>query len=121
MRTPTRLIEDPRSTLRLARVQDGRIEPYALQHAPNEPWRAWRLSEVDVSRRHAVAEAPVPSQIADAVREVKASWGRYDGDKILVLLEETDHGRLSGAVMGPQGERTATYSEMGLVMEPQKD
>ena len=119
MRTPTRLVEDPRATLRLARVRDGRIEPYALKHARYEPWRAWRLSEVDVSQRHAAGEAAVPSQLADAVREVKAGWSRYDEDKILVLLEEAGDGRLAGVVMGPDGERAISYTDRsGLAMEP---
>ena len=122
MRTPTRLTEDPRITLRLARVHDGRVEPYALKHAPCEPWRAWRLSEVDVSRRHAAGEAVIPSRLADAVREAKAGWGRYDEDKILVLLEETGDSRLAGTVMGPDGERAVSYTdETGLAMAPRKD
>ena len=122
MRTPTRLIEDPRATLRLARLKEGRIEPYALRHAPDEPWRAWRLSEVAVSQRHVAGEAAVPSRLADAVREARACWGRYDEDKILVLLEEAADGRLTGWVMGPDGERAVSYTDgMGLALEPRKD
>lgn len=109
MRTPTRLIEDPGATLRLAVMKDGRLEPYALAYAQMELWRAWRLSEVDISRRHVAGEA-VPSRLADAAREVKAGWGRYDEDKILVVLEEAGDGRLVGAVMGPNGERRVSYS-----------
>ena len=121
IRTPTRLVEDPRATLRLARVQDSRIEPYALAPAPNEPWRAWRLSEVDISRRHVTGEA-IPSRFAEAAREARAGWGRYDEDKILVLLEEAGGGRLVGAVMGPDGERAVSYTDVtGLAMEPLKD
>ena len=121
MRTPTRLIEDPRAILRLARVRGGQIEPYALEHAPKEPWRVWRLSEVEISRRHAVGEASVPSHLAGTAREVKENWGRYDADKILVLLEDTGNGRLVGAVMGPDGERTISYTaRTGLVMEPRE-
>ena len=121
-RTPTRLVEDPRATLRLARVQGGQIEPYALKHAPDEPWRAWRLSEVDVSQRHATGEAAIPSRLADAAREARAGWGRYDEDKILVLLEEAGDGRLTGAVAGPGGESAVSYTyETGLAVEPRKD
>jgi len=121
MRTPTRLVEDPRATLRLARVRSGQIEPQALKHAPDEPWRAWRLSEVDVSQRHATDEAAIPSRLADAAREARAGWGRYDEDKILVLLEEAGDGRLAGAVMGPDGERAISYSGgTGLAIEPRK-
>ncbi len=111
IRTPTRLTEDPRITLRLARVQDGRIEPYAPKHVPADPWREWRLSEVDISHRHVTGEAAVPSHLAEAVREAKANWGRYDEDKVLVLLVASDSGQLVGAVMGPRGERRVSYSD----------
>ena len=57
VRTPTRLDEDPRITLRLARVRDGRVEPYARAAAPDEAWLAWRLSEVSVSARRVGGEA----------------------------------------------------------------
>ena len=87
VRTPTRLADDPRVTLRLARVRDGRIEPYAQDAAPDESWRAWRLSEVAVSARRVGGEAAPPEQ-AEAVREAKETWTRYDADKILVVLGE---------------------------------
>ena len=121
MRTPTRLAEDPRITLRLARFRDHRIEPYALAHAPDEPWRAWRLSEVDISQRHVAGEA-VPSRLAEAARDAKSGWGRYDEDKILVVLEKVGDVRLVGAVMGPDGEREVYYSaEAGLAVGPSED
>ena len=112
LRTPTRLVEDPRATLRLARVQHSRIEPYALAHAQNEPWRAWRLSEVDLSRRHVTGEA-IPLRFVEAAREARAGWGRYDEDKILVVLEEAGDGQLVGTVMGPNGGRRVSYSVSG--------
>ena len=102
VRTPTRLDEDPRVTLRLARVRDGRVESYARTAAPDEAWRAWRLSEVSVSARRVGGEA-VPSVCAKAARVAKSDWTRFDSDKVLVVLESTDvHGEsLSGlAVSG---------------------
>ncbi len=112
LRMPTRLVEDPRVTLRLARARDGRIEPYALAHALDEPWRAWRLSEVDISRRHVAGES-IPLRFAEAAHEARAGWGRYDEDKILVVLEEAGDGRLVGTVMSPDGERAVSYSVSG--------
>ena len=88
VRTPTRLADDPRVTLRLARVRDGRIEPYAQDAALDESWRAWRLSEVAVSARRVGGEAAPPEDLAEAVREAKATWSRYDADRILVVLGE---------------------------------
>lgn len=121
MRTPTRLAEDPRVTLRLARLLNDRIEPYALAHAPEEPWRAWRLSEVDISQRHVTGET-VPSRFAEAAREARTDWGRYDEDKMLVVLEEAGNDGLVGAVMGPDGKRGVYYSaEAGLAVGPSED
>ncbi|MCY4454646.1 MAG: CRISPR-associated helicase Cas3' [Immundisolibacterales bacterium] len=99
VRTPTRLDDDPSVTLRLARVRDGRVEPYALDSAPEEAWRAWRLSEASVSARRVTGEA-VPAEHAEAARSAKADWNRYDSDKILVVLDQADcaGGSWSGAV-----------------------
>ncbi len=88
VRTPTRLVDDPHVTLRLARVRDGRIEPYAHGDAPREPWVGWRLSEVNVAARRVRGEA-LPQEHAEAARVAKADWTRYDSDNILVVLEET--------------------------------
>ena len=88
-RTPTRLNDDPQVTLRLACVREGRVEPFARQAASDEPWRAWRLSEVNVASRRVGGEA-VPSRHAGAARAAKAQWTRYDDDKILVVLEGPD-------------------------------
>ena len=89
VRTPTRIDEDPSLTLRLARVRDGRIEPYAHAAAPDETWRAWRLSEVSVSARRVGGEA-IPEEHVEAARAAKVDWTRYDSDKVLVVLEGTD-------------------------------
>ena len=112
--TPTRLVDDPQVTLRLARVCDGGIAPYAPDAEPDEPWRAWRLSEVNIAARRVSGEA-IPPEYAGAVRAAKATWTRYDSDKILVLLEETEAGdqNLSGtAVSGGDapGDMRLCYS-----------
>ena len=91
-RTPTRLVDEPQVTLRLARVRDGRVEPYAHAVAPNEPWRAWRLSEVSVSARRVGGEA-VPAEHAAAARAAKADWTALDQDKILMVLDESEASR----------------------------
>lgn len=126
VRTPTRLVDDPQVTLRLARVRDGRIEPYAQSVARSEPWVAWRLSEVNVAARRVGGEALSPEH-AEAVRVAKADWTRYDSDKILVVLEETD---VSGAplfgkaVSGsePQREVLLSYdSRTGLTWEKNEE
>ena len=89
VRTPTRIDDNPQVTLRLARVVDGRIEPCAHDRAPDEPWRAWRLSEVNVSARRVGGEA-VPPEHGAAAQAAKSSWTRFDSDKLLVVLEPVD-------------------------------
>lgn len=90
IRTPTRLDDNPQVTLRLARLIDGRVEPYAQDIGRQDSWHAWRLSEVAVSARRIGGEA-VPSEHTEAARSVKkASWTRFDSDKLLVVLEPAD-------------------------------
>ena len=89
VRTPTRLDDGPQVTLRLARAVDDRIVPYAHGAAPDEPWRAWRLSEVNVSARRVEGEALAP-ELGAAAQVAKASWTRFDSDKIMVVLEQVD-------------------------------
>ena len=89
VRTPTRLDDQPQVTLRLARAVNASVEPYAHGIAPDEPWRAWRLSEVNVSARKVGGEA-VPPEYGEAARMARESWTRYDSDKFLVVLEQFD-------------------------------
>jgi len=86
VRTPTRLQDDPQVTLRLASVHGRGLQPYAHSDAPDESWRAWRLSEVNVPARRIGGEA-VPPSLADAANKVRSQWHRYDEDKVLVVLE----------------------------------
>ena len=123
IRTPTRLADDPRTTLRLARLRDGRIEPYALDEAPDELWRAWRLSEVAVSARRVGGEAAAPENLAEALREAKATWSRYDADKILVVLGEGAaadapwSGSAISAATGPKEVILGYDSRKGLIYD----
>lgn len=97
VRTPTRLDDQPQVTLRLARAVNGRVEPYAYDTAPDEPWRAWRLSEVNVSARRMGGEA-VPPGLEEAARAAKESWTRFDSEKILVVIERMDNAQ--GTLVG---------------------
>ena len=124
VRTPTRIDEAPRITLRLARVRGGRVEPYARATAPDEAWRAWRLSEVGVSA-HRVGGEALPPHLAEAARAARAKWTRFDSDKVLVVLEEapdgsaplhgtaTSPGEASGPVpLGYDPRRGLTWGEL---------
>lgn len=122
VRTPTRLVDDPQVTLRLTRSRGARIEPYAPYAEPDEPWRAWRLSEVSVAARRVGGEA-VPPEYAAAVQVAKAAWMRFDSDKILVVLEETEAGNqtLSGTAMSggeaPTDIRLSYNPQRGLTLD----
>ena len=122
VRTPTRLVDDPQVTLRLARICAGRIEPYAPHVEPDEPWRAWRLSEVNMTKRRVGGEA-VPPDYAEAVQTAKAGWTRFDADKILVVLEETQANCQAFSGMAVSGGETPTNvmlrydSQRGLTIE----
>ena len=117
MRTPTRLVDDPRMTLRLARLRDGRIEPYALDEASGELWRAWRLSEVGVSARRVGGEAAQP-ELAEAVREAKETWTRYDEDKILIVLGEAAGS--AAPLVGPAMSGADAPKEVVLGYDPRR-
>ena len=117
-RTPTRLDDHPRVTLRLARFRRGRIEPYARDMEPDKPAVAWRLSEVDVPRRLVSGEAAPPPEHAEAARTARADWGRFDSHKILVVLEADGHGPDAGmsgrAMSGDTAIRVTCDRRAGL-------
>ena len=108
IRTPTRLSDDPQRTLRLALVRGGGVEPYAQA---DEPWRAWRLSEVNVSARRVCGEV-LPPDLASAARVAKnTGWTRFDEDKILTVLQTSRQSALSGEVLtGPNGATTCVIA-----------
>ena len=118
VRTPTRIDDDPQITLRLARVLNGRIEPYAQAV---EPWRAWRLSEVNVTRRRVSGEALAPVH-TEAAQEAKTDWTRYDADKALVVLEQaeaTGDARIGSVLSGtgdPKKISLSYDSRRGLIL-----
>ncbi len=89
-RTPTRLEDEPQVTLRLARVADGRVVPWANDAAPEH---AWALSEVRVAAR-LVADVSVPAGLSAAVAAARAGWGRWEREaaeiKLVVLWQESD-------------------------------
>ena len=89
IRTPTRLNDDPQQTLRLGRVRRDKIVPYALDAAPGELWRAWRLSEVSVPARRVSGES-LNLEHRSAAELAKAGWSRFDAETILVVLQASE-------------------------------
>lgn len=83
--TPTRLEERPQVTLRLARLHEGRIMPYAL--VAGDVRRAWSLSEVVVAKRR-LAACSLPPDLKAAALKAKEDWGRWEreSDRFLLAL-----------------------------------
>lgn len=88
-KTPTRLEDRPQVTLRLARLEDGAVVPYAQDV---DRRRAWALSEVSVARFR-IAACPVPEGLEVAVEAARAEWGRWERESerlLLAILTEDD-------------------------------
>lgn len=100
-RTPTRLVDQEQIILRLARIADGRVMPWAPVE-DGDHHRAWRLSEVAIAKRRIVGEAR-PAHLAAAIEQARVSWTRYDADKILVVLEQHDDEEWTGSLSGESG------------------
>jgi CRISPR-associated endonuclease/helicase Cas3 len=117
--TPTRLEDGPTVTLRLARVVDGRVVPYATVTEAT-PELAWALSEVRVPAAR-VAEVPVPAHLSAAVQQAKATWGRWESEssamQLMVLHPDLEGWR--GAVVDRRRRETAVFygRTKGLVWE----
>ena len=87
-RTPTRLEDRPTVTMRLARLRDGKVVPYA-----DDPdlSRAWALSEVRVAK-YRIATCPPPQGLQTAIESARALWGRWERESeqvLLAVMEET--------------------------------
>jgi len=115
-RISTRLNDLPQVTLRLATIENGDIKPYASHRTPDEQmedWKAWRLSEVNVSANRVGGEA-VPVGFEERAREAKSGWARFDAEKILVSLQAADsEGNWQGLAKSPNsshGDTLINYS-----------
>ena len=81
-RTPTRLEDRPMVTLRLARLRDGIVVPYADDR---DLRRAWALSEVKVAKDR-IATCPSPPGLHDEIETARVQWGRWERESERFLL-----------------------------------
>ena len=102
--TPTRLVEEPQRVLRLAHVQAGRVVPWCEQ---GDPRQAWALSEVAVAESR-VASVVEETRFAAALAEVRSSWGRWEQDIPLLILQPED-GVFVGSIRTARGEQKLVH------------
>ncbi len=81
-RIPTRLEDRPTATLRLARLRDGKVVPYAEDA---DLRRAWALSEISVAK-YRIATCPPPLGLETAIEVARSQWGRWERESEQVLL-----------------------------------
>ena len=106
VRTPTRLGDETR-TLRLARVEDGRLLPWCEAEDDGPDFRrSWALSEVKV-RASKVSGTPMPEHLKAAAASARQSWTRYEDDILLLPLIEEGAGGFRSELLDASGERCA--------------
>lgn len=115
-RIATRLSDETR-VLRLARWDGTELTPWCNDP---DPRRAWALSEVAV-RGNRVGGVPEPTgALADSAQKIRAEWGRYDEDKLLVPLRPPSGDEIwIGAALTKDGSSlTLSYTASeGLLLE----
>ena len=99
--TPTRLGE-PTTTVRLARILDGQLIPWAQDDADH----LWELSQVTVRAARINGESDRYGPMIAVAKEQMRDHGKYC---VVVPLEERD-GVWRGFALGPRGEIAVTYS-----------
>jgi hypothetical protein len=114
-RVLTRLGEDT-TTLRLARIVDGRVVPWCQGADADVPARDWALSEITV-RRARVTGVPDPTGwLAEAVAATKTTWSRYDRNMPVLVLEGT-RVRATGVVVGRKGQSITPRAHAGTTAD----
>lgn len=98
LRVPTRL-GDEQTTVRLARVEGGRLVPWA---AADTPWKAWALSEVRVRRTRIPPDAAPAPEFAAAAEAARGTWGRFERELPVLPLVEDGAGTWRGELLRPE-------------------
>lgn len=118
IRTPTRL-GDNRTMLRLARISEGKLVPYARTPDPRQdPRHAWALSEIYVSSRRVNGRGGYDRTIEEQAIALDALWER-EGVKALCLplLEQGEGASFRGTTADTK-DGACNYAEnIGLFWE----
>lgn len=99
-RTPTRL-SDPSVVVRLARWEDGVLRPWC---DAGEESKRWQLSEVALPARKVSPKGWPDSEdtAGAALRDVRATWSRFDQDVAVLILRPEAEGWI-GSAHDPKG------------------
>lgn len=105
-RTPTRL-GDPSTTLRLARVVDGQIKPWATGGR-----HRWQRSEASIRTFHVAREDLQPGDLAPAIKAAQDTMHDAGQWSVLVPLREGESHQWHGHATNLAGKRVSIlYSE----------
>ncbi len=106
----TRLEEQPSTIFRLGREEAGKIVPWydGGQGCEENLRRAWALSEVSIQQGRARGVPKISGARAKLIEAAKSSWGQWERDIPLLLLEP-DGMSWSGSVVAGEAERVAHY------------
>jgi CRISPR-associated endonuclease/helicase Cas3 len=120
LRVPTR-IHAKQVAVRLARLRpDGALVPWS----DGEPaWRAWALSEVQLSSKRVRTGSMVEARLASAASAARRTWGRFEQEIPVLPLEPVQDGSHRGVLVDNEGRVTlaARYIESsGLVYEDRR-
>ncbi|MGH7117616.1 MAG: CRISPR-associated helicase Cas3', partial [Acetobacteraceae bacterium] len=113
-RTPTRL-GDPQITVRLARLDSGRVVPWCSAETHTS---AWSLSEVSVRVARLASAAPHPATDA-LVAAAKQDWPAWDREIPVLVLQPGADGKSQamGSKLDGSVVRVAYDRQKGLSME----
>jgi CRISPR-associated endonuclease/helicase Cas3 len=109
--TPTRL-SDPQVTLRLARIEAGRLEPWC---ADDDRARAWALSEISVRQSLLAGPTPDPGE-ASVITAERAGWPAWERDFPVLVLRAGGEETWIGLAETANGQRRETIYSSNIGM-----
>lgn len=115
-RVETRLTEGSH-TIRLGLLNgDGSVGPWYRMPDSAPPWQAWALSEVRVRANRIPPDLKPPERLAAAVEAARSSWGRFEREMPLLVLEQAEDRlwRADFRTTGGQERQVAYHQERGL-------
>lgn len=121
IRTPTRLEDEPRVTVRLAIMDGQTVRPWAAfidssLETQHQQKRAWALSEVSV-RRKQLAHCFIPPEAQEAASRARSVWSRWEReaeDQFLLLLLTPNESGWQGSGRNGKGQDVVIQYDQNL-------